>query len=467
MDASSDHVQSGQRFKVNEKDFEEVRAREFGRLDAGGHVYLDYTGSGLYAECQLRQNDAFLEHHVLGNPHSENPTSASATERVEGARADVLDFFGADPQEYAVVFTSNASNALKLVGESFPFRPGSRFTLPRDAHNSVLGLRMFAQARGASVDYLPLDDELRLDRRVPIPPAGEGPSLFVFPAQSNFSGVKHPLSLVEQARDVGYRVLVDAAAYAPTSQLDLSRNRPDFVAVAFYKMFGYPTGVGALLARREALDALERPWFAGGTVDFVSTHTGVHQFRADAERFEDGTPNFLGIAALAPGLGFLRSLGMHNVADHVTRLTDRLLEMLQELRYEDGSSAVELYGPKDTTDRGGTIPFNLLDHSGRVVPYELVVRAAAENNISMRGGSFCNPGAGEKALNLGVDEAFGCMPDASATETGDRARAGSVRVSGALRISVGIPTVSADLDHLAAFLSGFIAARSWETTGAD
>jgi selenocysteine lyase/cysteine desulfurase len=450
---------------VNEKDFEELRAQEFGRLDAGGHVYLDYTGSGLYAERQLRANDALLAAHVLGNPHSDNPTSARATALVEDARADVLDFVGADPDEYAVVFTSNASSALKLVGEAFPFRSGSRFTLLRDAHNSVLGMRMFAQAKGAEVRYLPLDDELRLDAGVPIPPAGEGPSLFTFPAQSNFSGVKHPLTLVDRARDLGYRVLVDAAAYAPTTGMDLRRVRPDFVTVAFYKMFGYPTGLGALIARREALDELERPWFSGGTVDFVSTHTGVHQFRADAERFEDGTLNFLGIAALPRGLDFLRSVGMGAVEEHVRRLTERLIGMLSDLRYDDGTSAAVLYGPRTTTERGGTVPFNLLDQAGRVLPYELVVTAAAEAGISMRGGSFCNPGAGERALGLGLDEAFGCMPDGPAVDAGDAHQAKPVRVSGALRISVGVPTVSGDLDRLESFLTGFVAARSMESLG--
>jgi selenocysteine lyase/cysteine desulfurase len=61
-------------------------------------------------------------------------------------------------------------------------------------------------------------------------------------------------------------VLLDAAAYVPTNRLDLDRWQPDFVALSFYKMFGWPSGVGCLLARREALAKLERPWFSGGTI---------------------------------------------------------------------------------------------------------------------------------------------------------------------------------------------------------
>ena len=184
--------------------FEALRAKEFSRLDENGHVYLDYTGSGLYAASQLRQHDAFLEHHVLGNPHSESPASAAATEVVEGTRRRVLDFFKADPAEYEVVFTSNASASLKLVGESYPFDGGSRFTLMQDNHNSVHGIREYAAAHGAAVSYLPLSADLRLDPSAELPPAGTGPSLFAFPAQSNFSGVKHPLELVGRARAAGY-----------------------------------------------------------------------------------------------------------------------------------------------------------------------------------------------------------------------------------------------------------------------
>jgi selenocysteine lyase/cysteine desulfurase len=142
--------------------FQDLRRREFSRLDAGGHVYLDYTGGGLYAASQVRAHAEFLNGSVLGNPHSRNPTSQASTQKVEDARHRVLDFFRADPAEYEVVFTLNASGALKLVGESYPFNARSRLLLIADNHNSVHGLREFASAHGAEVRYVPLDGELRL-----------------------------------------------------------------------------------------------------------------------------------------------------------------------------------------------------------------------------------------------------------------------------------------------------------------
>ena len=135
---------------------DDLRAADYARLDAGEHIYLDYTGGGLYAELQLRQHQELLRQHVFGNPHSSNPTSLDATRFVDHARQYVMRFFQADPAEYDVIFTQNASGALKLVGESYPFGPGSRYLLTFDNHNSVNGICEFAHARQAQVTYIPL-----------------------------------------------------------------------------------------------------------------------------------------------------------------------------------------------------------------------------------------------------------------------------------------------------------------------
>ena len=250
---------------------DELRRTDFARLDSGRHVYLDYTGGGLYADSQLSKHMALLSENVFGNPHSVNPTSALSTELLERTRARVLEFFRASPEEYEAIFTPNATGALRLVGEAYPFHAGDHFLLTFDNHNSVNGIREFARARGAETTYVPsVAPELRVDEsllpRYLTDTPGDHHNLFAYPAQSNFSGVHHPLEWIEQAHAHGWDVLLDAAAYVPTNRLDLSRWHPDFVALSFYKMFGWPTGVGCLLASRDALAKLERPWFSGGTI---------------------------------------------------------------------------------------------------------------------------------------------------------------------------------------------------------
>ncbi|OYV66822.1 MAG: hypothetical protein B7Z72_10655, partial [Gemmatimonadetes bacterium 21-71-4] len=393
-----------------------MRAREFGRLDRAGLAYLDFVGSGLYAESQLRAHQALLARQVFGNPHSENGPSLSSTALLDGARARILRFLQADPEEYVVIFTANATGAIKLVAESFPFAPGGHCVLTADNHNSVNGLREYAARAGAAVHYLPLDADLRLadpSAGLPAPTAGT-PSLLAYPAQSNFSGVRHPLALIEAAQARGYEVLLDAAALLPTARLSLARYHPAFVPVSFYKLFGYPTGVGALVARRDALVGLRRPWFSGGTVEYVSVAHGLHQLRSLAAGYEDGTPNFLDIGALAAGFALLERVGMARISLHVRRLAVELLDGLRSLTHRDGSPLVALYGPREFRDRGATVVFNVVDRSGRAAPFARVIARARDQNVALRGGCFCDPGASEVAFRFPAERSRRCL------ETGGR-----------------------------------------------
>ena len=95
------------------------------------------------------------------------------------------------------------------------------------------------------------------------------PSLFALTGQSNVTNSKNPLSLIQYAQSHGFFTLLDAAALAPTSTFSLADTPVDAMAISFYKMFGFPTGIGALIAKESFLAQLERPWFAGGTVDVV------------------------------------------------------------------------------------------------------------------------------------------------------------------------------------------------------
>jgi selenocysteine lyase/cysteine desulfurase len=197
---------------------------------------------------------ALLTNGVFGNPHSQNLTSLAMTNLVEHVREGVLRYFNADPEEYTAIFTPNATGALRLVGESYPFAPGGNYLLTFDNHNSVNGIREFARAKGTQVTYIPVvSPDLRgdlsaLEEGLLLARSGKH-NLFAFPAQSNFSGVQHPLTWIEQAQDRGWDVLLDAAAFVPSNRLDLSQWHPDFVDISFYKIFGYPTGIGCLLAR--------------------------------------------------------------------------------------------------------------------------------------------------------------------------------------------------------------------------
>ena len=442
---------------------DDLRATEYRRLDARGQVYLDYTGGSLASESQLQKHFDLLRSEVMGNPHSASPASVKMTEHVERTRRLILSYFNAPASDYILVFTQNASAALKLVGESFPFVPGSRFLLTFDNHNSVNGIREFARAKGAAVSYAPLVmPDLRLDAaRLDALLKDAQPqraNLFAYPAQSNFSGVKHPLEFVAKAQSKGWSVLLDAAAFVPTSPLDLTAVQPDFVTLSFYKMFGYPTGVGALLVRRSALAQLRRPWFAGGTVNFASVQGQAHVLSPNEAAFEDGTLNYLSIPAVEFGLLHLQSIGIEMIAERVRCLTGWLLQELLALRHTNGNAMVRIYGPATTKARGGTVTLNLYDPQGHLLDYRRVEELAGADGISLRTGCFCNPGAGEIAEGLSEEDmraGFTLGTEISLQSFARLLRERGHKSAGAIRVSIGVATNFADVWRFLRLIAGF------------
>lgn len=422
-----------------------LREREFSRLDATRSVYLDYTGAALYPESLVRRDARRLTCRVLGNPHAASGPSMVSTDAMEEARRLTLAFVDADPASYDVVFCANASGAVRILAEAFPFRAGSRLVLTADNHNSVNGLRVPARHRRADVAYVPLDDELRVADPRRWLSATSAPSLFAFPAQSNFSGVRHPLAWVGEAQRRGYRVLLDAAAFLPTARLSLAEVPADFVALSYYKLFGYPTGVGALIARRDALTMLQRRYFAGGTVEFASVQRLTAVAKAGGAAFEDGTPSFLAMPAVVDGLRWLTRIGLSDIEHHAADTTEALLDRLESL-----GDRVIVHGPRGIGSRGGTVAFNVR-RAGQVVPYDVVEDAARQHGIAIRGGCFCNPGAAERAFRIPAASVRRCVRAARTTDAYRRCLGNSP--VGALRASIGIPTSLADLDALHDLLS--------------
>lgn len=444
--------------------FERWRQLELARVDAAGLTYLDFTGAALYPDSLVARDAERLRHVVLGNPHSAHAPSRHAGDDLARAKRAILDFLNADPAEYEVVLTANASAACRLVGEAFPFAPGGHCALSADNHNSVNGIREHARRRGAELRVLPLDETLRL-QQAPIDAllsdVTRAPSLLAFPAQSNFSGVRHPLSLIGAARARGWTVLLDAAAYLSTADLDLSRISPDFTCLSLYKIAGYPGGVGALVARRDALARLERPAFAGGTVRWVSVTHARHALADGAEGFEDGTPPFALAGAVPLALEAVQRAGRSAWSRHVLRLTERLLGAMRDARHDNGAPMVHLHGPDTMEGRGATIAFSLLCRDSTTVPYWEGEGRARDRGLALRGGCFCNPGCAEQAFGLASSDALSCLEALGERFTVERfSHCLGGRAVGALRLSLGMGTVDRDIDRFLALLPELTAPTS-------
>ncbi|EJD36708.1 PLP-dependent transferase [Auricularia subglabra TFB-10046 SS5] len=401
---------------------EDLRKREYARLDRG-ETYVDWMGSAVFPDCIVRHHAQMLLDpcNVFGNTHSRSESSKLSASHAQVARAAVLRFFDADTNEYAVIFTQNASTALKLVGESYPFTTGSSLVLGVDAHNSVHGIRVFAERQGADVRYFScgqgggVDMASLRENLIRMVPRDAAPahSLLVLTGQSNVTGAKAPLEqILPEARAAGVHVLLDAAALAPTSRISLRRTPVDAMAVSFYKMFGYPTGVGALIARRGLLrNVMRKAWFAGGTVDvvqvpgsgsksytFPAPDEGV-QSDHDVEKWEDGTPNFLALASVTQGLELL-SRYQDVLPLRLSILSHWLSSTLLSLRHVSGAPMVRilstlpqrLAAADQESSSGSVVACVLLDARGRPLRND-VVELAAKGHVAMRAGCHCNAGA--------------------------------------------------------------------------
>lgn len=429
--------------------FGDWRRRELSRVAGTGLTYLDYTGAALYPESLVREDAARLSGSVLGNPHSEHLPSRAASEGIAAARIALLEFLCASPDEYTAILTPNTTGACRIVAESFPFGGDGRLLLAADNHNSVNGIREYALRAGADMDTVGLDHELRLHgAREALGTKPEGPSLFAFPAQSNFSGVRHPLALVGEAQRLGWTVLLDAASYLGTSDLRLDAVKPEFVALSLYKIAGYPTGVGALVARNDALERLQRPWFAGGTVRWASVQHRRHRLLDGPEGFEDGTPSFLSAGAVPAALRAVRDAGRERLARHLATLTGHLLERLGSLRHLNGRPMARVHGPQGSIDRGATVALSVLDESGAAIPYWTFEQVARERGIAIRGGCFCNPGCAEAAFGFPESRTRDCLDALGADFSIPRfASCLGDRTVGAIRVSMGLGTIRDDVDR--------------------
>ncbi len=438
--------------------FAAIRKEAYAQLDKEAHVYLDYTGGNLYSKGQIEKHFQFLQEHIFGNPHSTNPTSMVSTQHVEETRKAVLDHFNAG-DDYYCVFTANATQALKIVGESYPFDHKSHFLLLFDNHNSVNGIREFAKRKAAGFEYSPVYiEDLRIDEAKLLQKLTSGKykhnKLFAYPAQSNVSGVKHDLKWIDIAHENGWDVLLDAAAFVPTNTLDLQQVKPDYVSLSFYKIFGYPTGVGALLIQKNAFEKLDKPWFAGGTVSYASVTMPEFFLVENQERFEEGTLNYLSIPAVKIGLDWINELGMDTIQKRLSALTEYLISELNQLKHANGKMLIHVFGPNSNDKRGSTIIMNFFDSNEEKIDVSEIEVKATANNISIRIGCFCNPG---------IDEITNCITSEELSvfySSRDDAHYDKIhflgRMRGAIRISLGLMSNYEDCEKYLGFCRSFL-----------
>ncbi|KAI9343882.1 pyridoxal phosphate-dependent transferase [Zopfochytrium polystomum] len=198
---------------------------------------------------------------VVGPSHLSSARSLDAD-----IRRRILSFLNVTPESHSVIFTSNATGCFKLVGEA-GYWSHSRLWRFSDSHTSIVGMREYVYrdielAKGSvpTGSEVNVEESFDADHDRMVTAAEVEAYLFVFPAASNFNGLKNPLRWVsefQKKRDIlgngdsarrrrKWLVMVDAASHG---FIDMNEVPADLVALSLYKMFGYPTGVGCLIVR--------------------------------------------------------------------------------------------------------------------------------------------------------------------------------------------------------------------------
>ncbi|KAL8419799.1 hypothetical protein RB594_002820 [Gaeumannomyces avenae] len=447
-------------------------------------VYLDHAGTTLYPVSLLNDFSRDLASNLYGNPHSASSSSQRSTSRIEDVRLRALQFLGADPAQFDLVFTANATSATKLVAEAFRALPGGfRYIYHQSSHTSLVGVREEAQSSCCLEDSA-VEPLLSNPTTAPACQDDQASStLFAYSAQSNFDGSRSPLSWAGGVRRAlssgGTKVftLLDAASLVSSSQLDLggSEDAPDFVVLSFYKIFGFPD-LGALLIRKQAQDVFDsRRYFGGGTVDMVVSikeqwHAPKTHFLY--ERLEDGTLPIHSIVALDVAMTVHYRLygSMSAVASHTTFLAQRLHAGLESLRHETTDSPVcimyssrpEVQPGGSTASSGPIVAFNIRNASGAWLSLVEFEKLAILRKIHVRTGGVCNPGGVAAALQLEPWEMKRNLSSGFRCGTDNDIMAG--KPTGVIRASLGAMSTISDIDTFVEFVAEFFQDKTPSST---
>ena len=320
-----------------------------------GHplVYLDSASSSQKPRQVLEAERIFVEEHYANVHRGVHTLSQEATDGYEAARSTVAAFLGARHEE--IVFTKNATEAFNLVayalgnpGSPVRLGPGDEIAVTEmEHHSNLVPWQMLAERTGATLRWLGLTDDGRLDLSDLDEVVNERTKLFAFTHVSNLLGTENPVDvLVARAKQVGALTFVDGVQSVPHQAVNVPSLDVDFFAFTGHKMLA-PSGVGVLWGRD--LNALP-PFMGGGSMIEVVQMSGS-TYATAPERFEAGTPVISQAVGLAAACDYLTALGMDAIKDHETALTAQLLDGIRAL---DG---VSVLGPDTTELRGSAVSF--------------------------------------------------------------------------------------------------------------
>ncbi|WP_089133777.1 cysteine desulfurase [Sphingorhabdus sp. SMR4y] len=325
--------------------------------------------------------------------------SANMTLAYEAARKRVAGFLNA-ASENEIVFTSGATDSINLVAESWGntfVGEGDRIMLSQlEHHSNIVPWQMLAERVGAQIDVAPLTDDGQIDLDWIEENLTEQHKLVALAHVSNVLG-----SLLDAKRaaaiahKVGAKMLLDGCQAAPRLPVDVQELGCDFYVFSGHKIYG-PTGIGALWAPYEVLEAMP-PWKGGGSmIDRVSFDGTT--FAPPPGRFEAGTPHIAGVVGLDAAIQYVEGIGLDVISEHENATLAKAREALS------GINSVRVFGPDKSM---GILSFAV----GDVHPHD-VATILDEGGVAIRAGHHCaQPLMGYLGVAATARASFGIYSD--------------------------------------------------------
>lgn len=301
------------------------------KIDGKPLIYLDNAATSQTPDCVV-DAISYMYRNLKANVHRGVHTlSQEATDRQELTREMVREYINAASTE-EIIFTRGTTEAINLVASSFggAFSHGDEIIITAmEHHANIVPWQLIQRNKRIHLRVVPINDKGEIDMQAYEDLFTENTRFVAISHVSNVLGTVNPVKeMIHIAHKHSIPVLVDGAQAVSYKQIDVQDLKADFYAFSAHKMYG-PTGIGVLYGKKKFLEQMP-PYQGGGemigTVSFEKT-----TFAKLPYKFEAGTPDFVGIAAFAEAIRFIKSIGIENIAAHEDRLMAAATEGLMKI----------------------------------------------------------------------------------------------------------------------------------------
>ena len=352
------------------------------------YIYLDNAASSLTPEQVVLKVSEFYREYRANVERGVHRYSQRASEEYEKAHEDIAHFINASgPANVAMV--RNTTEAINIVANTLNWKKGDKIVTTIIEHHSnyITWLRV-AQRHGCEVQVVRSNDEGIIDLAEFEKAIDDKTRLVAVTHVSNVLGCIQPIKEIASiAHEHGSLMLSDGAQGVPHIATDVNDTKVDFLAFSGHKMLG-PTGSGGLYISDEQLYETEPLNIGGGTISDVSLNT--YTLAAPPQRFEAGTPAIAQVIGLGEACRYLKRVGMDTVEQQDELLAKKLAIGLGEI------DSVEIFGPKDPSQRVGLVSFNIVDMN----PHDVALALDLEYDIAVRSGHHCALPLMKEVFNL-------------------------------------------------------------------